>query len=68
MKGLEKIIPKLEIVVCGLLWYIWSEARNPAKGIDELKPYEEDLEAAYQAGDKKRFNQTIKKAMEEKHG
>lgn len=68
MKGLEKIIPKLETVVCGVLWYIWNEARNTGKGIDELKPYEEELEVAYQAGDKKRFNDIVKKALEENHG
>lgn len=64
MKGLEKIIPKPETVVCGVLWYIWSEVRNLGEGIEELKPYKEELEAAYQAGDKKQFNEIVKKALE----
>lgn len=68
MKGLEKIIPKLETVVCGLLWYIWPEYRNSEEHIDPLDGYEEELEAAYREQDKKRFNQIIRKALEGNHG
>lgn len=64
MKGLTKIIEELEIVVDGLLWYIWPEYRKSGEHIELLEPYEEELEEAYQAGEKKRFNEIVKKALE----
>lgn len=64
MKGLEKIIEELEIVVDDLLWYIWPECQNSGEHFEPLDGYEDELEAAYQAGDKKQFNEIVKKALE----